>query len=128
MCDGCVDRTLTSWEPTVTTITPIPSGYINNITNLFVASFVRVRFGTNHFITMRGGFAPSSGTFPSGNFTIANMGSTYAPSSNMYFSYQKQPGVPPGMINLTPTGDFNLIGLNGNETEVYLGGIQYFVN
>jgi hypothetical protein len=125
--ESMTDRTLSAWEPTNTTITPV-SGYINNITNLFVASFVRVRFGTNHFITMRGGFAPSSGTFPSGNFTIANMGSTYAPSSNMYFSYQKQPGVPPGMINLTPTGDFILIGLSGNETEVYLGGIQYFVD
>lgn len=127
VCAGCNDRTLAAWQPTNTTITPV-SGYINNITNLFVASFVRVRFGTNFFITMRGGFAPSSGTFPSGNFTIANMGSTYAPSSNMYFSYQKQPGVPPGMINLTPTGDFTLIGLDGTETEIYLGGIQYFVN
>jgi hypothetical protein len=132
---GCVDRTLSSWEPTNTTITPV-SGYTNQITNLFDASFVRVRFGTNHFISMRGGFRVTptvpptvpTPTFPSGNFTIANMGSTYAPSNNMYFSYQKQPGVPPGFINLTPTGDFILIGLDGTETEIYLGGIQYFKN
>ena len=125
--EALTNRSLAAWQPTVTTLTPI-SGYINNITNLFVASFVRVQYGTNFQISMRGGFAPSSGTFPSGNLTIANMGSTYAPNQNMYFSYQKQPGVPPGMINLTPTGDFNLIGLDGTEVEIYLGGISYWVD
>ena len=127
VCDGCVDRTLTSWQPTNTVITPV-TGYSNQITNLFQASFIRVQYGTNFQISMRGGFKPNTGTFPSGNFTIANIGSTYAPSSDMYFSYQLQPGVPGGLMNVTPTGNIILIGLAGTETEVYLGGVQYFVD
>ncbi len=133
--EALTNRSLAAWQPIVTSITPI-SGYTNQITNLFDASFVRVQYGTNFQISMRGGFRVTptvpptvpTPTFPIGNLVIANIGSTYAPSKNMYFNYQLQPGVPGGMINLTSTGDLLLIGLTGNEVEIYLGGISYWVN
>ena len=124
-----INRSLTAWQPTITNLVPI-SGYNNAITNLFVCSFARVQFGTNWYINFRGGIQPNGAgaTFPSGNLTIANMGATYAPAQNMYFGYQLQPGVPGGFMNLTPTGDFILIGLSGTETQIYFGGVSYFVD